>query len=280
MKKQIFPLFLLSLALTSILLFLKFQSLPQKEKSIVVVIPSYNNIKWYKRNLNMLFAQEKFYKNWRAIYIDDHSQDGTADAVERFIKYNGFENKIKLIKNKKRVRQLANVYKAVHSCKNEEIIVICDGDDWFNDEKVLHYINSVYQDPNVWMTYGQYKRYPSGQIGHCQEIPAIVTKNNHFRKYKWVSSHLRTFYAKLFKKIQNEDLLYNGEFLHAATDMAAMFPMLEMSGNHAKFIPKPLYIYNQDNPINIYKKNIKMVLHLDKFVRNKKKYDRIEHLIT
>ena len=252
----------------------------KSEKSIVVIIPSYNNIKWYKKNIDMILAQGTFYKNWRAIYIDDCSSDGTGDAVEKYIEKHNIKRKITLVKNTKRKGAMENVYNIVHSCKDDEIVIICDGDDWFKDKDVLFFVNKMYQNSNIWMTYGQYEIYPSGKRGHCQQIPSLVIEQNQFRKYRWCSSHLRTFYAGLFKKIKKEDLQFQGKFLSAATDMAAMFPMLEMAGERAKFIPKILYVYNQDNPINIYKTRLKEQLYLDRVVRSRNRYERLDTLMS
>ncbi|MFC1842065.1 glycosyltransferase family 2 protein [Candidatus Dependentiae bacterium] len=250
-----------------------------KNKHIVVIIPSYNNMKWYEKNLSMLAAQEKTYKNWKAIYIDDCSKDDTGQAVEHYIKKHNLEHKIKLIKNTVNKGAMYNLYHAIHSCKNGDIVVTLDGDDWFKDEHVLSYINQVYQDKNVWMTYGQYEIYPSGKTGHCQKIPDVITSQNAFRKFRWLSSHLRTFYAGLFKKIAKKDLLYENKFYAMTWDMAMMFPMLEMAGKHAVSIDKVLYVYNQENPINDWKKDLKLVLHLEKQIRGKEKYNKI-HAIT
>jgi len=260
------------------LFYLKYYTKPHNQKPIVVIIPSYNNIKWYNKNLGMLAAQD--YKNWRAIYIDDCSTDGTGDAAEKFIKDHELQNKIQLIKNKVRCGAMANFYRTIHTCQDHEIIVVCDGDDWFKHEGVLSYVNKVYQDNNVWMTYGQYEQYPSGKLGLCEKIPDVVVNHNNFRNYKWLSSHLRTFYAGLFKKIKKEDFMLEGKFLPATVDMAAMFPMLEMAGPHSKFIPKTLYVYNMTNPLNNYKKRLNLQLYLNQFIRGKQKYNRINAITT
>ncbi|MFC1841588.1 glycosyltransferase family 2 protein [Candidatus Dependentiae bacterium] len=275
-----FPIIIMATVLAFSLFYLKFYKNKYVENPIVVIIPSYNNIKWFDKNLSLLKAQNKRYNTWRAIYIDDCSKDGTPNAVEKYIRDNNLENQITLIKNKERKGSLENVYNAAHSCKNNEIIVICDGDDFLHNENVLNYINYVYQDKQVWMTYGQYEIFPSGQLGQCQQIPEIVIDQNGFRDYKWVSSHLRTFRASLFKRIKKEDLLFQGKFFPVTTDMAAMFPMLEMAGKHAKFIPKTLYVYNQDNPINNYKTRLNLQLYLDRFIRSKERYETLETLET
>jgi glycosyltransferase involved in cell wall biosynthesis len=248
------------------------------EKPMVIIIPSYNNIKWYEKNLSMVAAQEETYKNWRAIYIDDCSKDGTGAAVEKYISDNNLGNKITLIKNPENHGAMYNLYYAIHSCNDNEIVVTVDGDDWFPDNQVLKYLNEVYQDGKTWMTYGQYIYYPYSMIGHCGQIPKFVTDQNSFRTCDWIASHLRTFYASLFKKIKKEDFLYEGKFFSMTWDMAMMLPMLEMSGEHAKFIDKVLYVYNYNNPISDFRKDNSFQLFLEKFIRNKEKYNRIDSL--
>ena len=84
----------------------------------------------------------------------------------------------------------------------------------------------------------------------CIELPQNVIENNSIRKFKWVTTHLRTFYAGLFKKIKLEDLLMDGEFFPRCADLSTMFPMIEMAGYHIKFIPEVLYLYNDRNPLS------------------------------
>ncbi|MDZ4124183.1 MAG: glycosyltransferase, partial [Hydrogenophaga sp.] len=68
----------------------------REEKHIVVVIPSYNNVQWYKRNLLSIFLQK--YNNYSIIYTDDCSTDGTAALVEAFIKQHKQEHRTTIIR--------------------------------------------------------------------------------------------------------------------------------------------------------------------------------------
>ena len=173
---------------------------PASEKPMVVVIPSYNNSKYYQKNLDSLFCQH--YKNYRVIYIDDCSPDSTGDLVETYIHDHQQESRVTLIKNKQRRGALANHYTAAHMCQNHEIIVQVDGDDWFKHDQVLATVNKAYQDPNVWLTYSQHEMYPpTGKALQDRVIPAVIRESNAYREYKWVASALRTFYAGLFKRI-------------------------------------------------------------------------------
>ena len=53
-----------------------------KNHNFVFIIPSYNNEKYYKKNLDSVINQT--YKNWRIIYIDDASTDNTFELVKKY----------------------------------------------------------------------------------------------------------------------------------------------------------------------------------------------------
>jgi len=262
----------------SLLAFLPTKTMETKEKHIVVVTASYNNKKWYKKNLDSVFNQN--YKNWSLIYIDDCSTDETGDLVERYVEEQGFQNNVTIIKNEKRVASpLANQYKAIYSCKDDDIIIILDGDDFFAHPNVLTYINKIYADPNIWLTYGQFKYHSTGKRGFCCPIPQKIVEHNSFRQFSHIPSHLRTFYAGLFKKIKKEDLLYNNEFFKMSCDIAAMFPMIEMaSKGHFTFIPQVLLEYNNINDLSHHKVSKTLQRKLDLEIRKRKKYSPLEKL--
>lgn len=247
------------------------------QKRLVVIIPSYNNSRYYKQNLDSVFNQK--YQNYRIIYIDDASDDGTGVLVENYIKEKHQDSRITLIKNKQRVGALSNIYNAIRLCEPTDIIVNLDGDDVFFDANALAYINKTYQNPSVWMTYGQFRYVPQDRYGRAQQLPLHVIQNCNFRSYDWVTSAPRTFYAQLFNKIDPKDLMdHDGKFFKVAWDLAYMFPMLEMAGSHSRFIARILYDYNRSNSINDDKVNLELQIALDKSIRLKKKYQALAEL--
>jgi len=247
------------------------------ERPLVIVIPSYNNAQYYQKNLDSVFNQK--YENYRVIYIDDCSPDGTYDLVKQYVAECAQEDSIILLKNKERRGALANHYKAVHSCADHEIIVQLDGDDWFAHEHVLARINKAYDNPHVWITYGQHEIYPTGERGKCRHMPKAIIKRHAYREYDWITSALRTFYAGLFKCIKLQDLLYEGDFFATACDLAFMYPMLEMASGKIKFIDRVLYIYNCETPYNDFKERIVMQLHEEHVIRSRPKYEPIGSLV-
>lgn len=243
----------------------------QYKKSVVIVIPSYNNAEWYDKNLDSVFTQD--YPNYSVIYIDDQSSDNTYELVMKKVADSGKQKQVKVIRNEQRKGALANIYTAIHTyCSDKDIVVLLDGDDWFKNEGVLSTVVRAYDDEKVLMTYGQYEEYPSGRIGQCQALPRYVIEAHAYRRYPWVTSHLRTFYAGLFKKIKKEDFMYNGDFFTVTWDMAILFPMLEMAAGRWKFIDDVLYVYNMATPLNDYKTKFELQQMCHYYLRNQPAY--------
>lgn len=245
-----------------------------KNKKFVIVIPSYNNQNWYKYNLDSVYSQK--YKDFRVIYIDDNSNDLTYDLVKKYIKKNKKEWCTTLIHNNANLGALANHYKAILLSDPNEIIVSLDGDDWFANDGVLEYLNNIYQDPNIWITYGQFQNWPTKKIGWCKPIPKEIIETNSFRKFGFCMAQPRTYYAWLAKRIKKEDLYdTNNNFYKVAGDVALMFPMMEMAGNRFKFISDILCIRNVNNTLNDFKINKEIQNMITKKIRKKEKYKRL-----
>ena len=211
------------------------------------------------------------YSNYRVIYVDDCSADKNYAVAVNYIAQSGHADRVTMVHNSSRLGSLANIYTAVHTCTNAEIVIDLDGDDYLAHEQVFQQINAAYQSTGAWVVYSQHKR-TNGKSGLCEKFPSWVIEQNAFRKYKWVSSHLRTFYAKLFKQIRKDDLLYQGDFFAATGDQAFMFPLLEMAGNHIYFLDEVLYLYNVVNPLNDVKINLKKAQQAEAVIRKMTPY--------
>jgi glycosyltransferase involved in cell wall biosynthesis len=274
-----------------------------EEREMVIVIPSYNNEAWYSKNL--LSAFEQNYNKFRILYINDCSKDLTGEKVaefallkrpdsfcvvtfddnsltdieERTEKFKEIVNQntafFTLVNNTSRCGALENLYRAIYSCQDDHIIVTLDGDDWLLDNDVLKRLNKVYNSSEIWMTHGRFIEYPHGGTQWCEPVPTELVQSNDVRKFK-CPSHLRTFYAWIFKKIALEDLLYEEKFFPMTWDMAMMYPILEMAGERHAFISEFNYVYNMMNPINDGKVNAELQRELDALIRKKKPYQRLE----
>tara|TARA_R110000744_G_scaffold45650_2_gene101183 strand:+ start:9 stop:401 length:393 start_codon:yes stop_codon:yes gene_type:complete len=130
------------------------------------------------------------------------------------------------------------------------------------------------------MTYGSYIEYPINIRGKfSRQLPENIIKNKLFRSSQWMTSHLRTFKYKLWKRVRREDVLdSDGEIYKMAGDLPVMFPMLEMAEERSFFIEDILYVYNRTNPLNEDKVNHHLQLSIDAEVRRKQVYPRLEEV--
>ncbi len=220
------------------------------ERELAVVVPTYNNSRKDICILNISSILDQDYDNFHVYIINDRSEDDTLQKIATFLEDHPRKNKVTLIDNKERVGAMANYYTMIHQLPDHVIVLNIDGDDWPVDPYVFSFINMVYADPNVWITYGQYVEYPRNEIGFCRGYPKKVIQENSYRKCGLPISHLRTYYAWLFKKLNKEDLMYNGEFVQATCDKVMMVPMIEMSAGRFRCIEDVLYVYNAHNPIS------------------------------
>lgn len=282
------------------------------QKTIVVIVPSYNTEKWCHRTLESILFQH--YDNYRVIFIDDSSIDNTLHCIHSFLQsrkihftsitfddshvrlqkaadsfkkqiLNAQPQKWTIVHNKNRCLALENIYRGIHSCPDDVIIALIDGDDWLAHPNVFREINQIYSKKNVWLTHGSFTEYPSfhssskSNWAWSTPIPTNIIQRNLFRNY-FVPAHLRTFYAALFKKIDIKDLLYKDNFLATTGDVAIMIPMIEMAGERHHFMRKINYIYNTSNALNDRKIKPKLQEQLVHFIRKKQRYTRIYSLFS
>jgi glycosyltransferase involved in cell wall biosynthesis len=253
-----------------------------EHKPFVIIVPSYNNGEWAERNLRSIVSQK--YDNYRVIYIDDASTDGQLKIVNDFLTFYQVEHRFEVIHNLSNKGACENIYNAIQSCLDGEIVVILDGDDWFAHDRVLERLNEIYANPNVWLTYGSYIEYPSYTYtvaNFAQLVPEKILEKNSVREYAkqhWCFSHLRTFYASLYKKIKQADLLFDGKYYDAANDVAIMIPLVEMAGKHVEFVPEILYIYNRATPLNDNKLRAKRQQEIAEHIYSLSKYASLASL--
>jgi len=236
------------------------------ENKFCIVMLSYNAQETIKRAINSLINQK--YTNWECILIDDCSNDFTPEIIQETI---GNDKRFIIEYNKQNLGGLYNrTYGTRKICKNDEdIVVILDGDDQLYDNEVLSYINKVYQNPSVWITYGQYVC-ETGDAGYCTDCSYPFYRLDHENR---LMSHLRTYKFWLFKKIREEDLKdKNGNYYKYLEDAITNFPMAEMAGNHLKFTSRLSYIYNNKNPINDNKIHYQDCLKLLSEIKQKPAY--------
>ena len=97
------------------------------------------------------------------IYVDDASTDDTSRLVGEHLAESGQADRVIFLRNECRAGAAANIDRAVRSCDAGEVVVLVDGDDFLAHRQVLTRLNAIYQDPDVWVTWGQFTSVPSRQ---------------------------------------------------------------------------------------------------------------------
>ena len=244
-----------------------------------IIVPFYNVEDWIKICIRSIKAQS--YTNFQCILIDDLSDDNTEEIVKKEI---SGDRRFSLVRPEEKAYALKNIYDAItlSSPNNEDIIVTLDGDDWFANKHVLRTLNNVYLKNDCWITYGSYAEYPSGKRGKfAKQIDQSFIDNKTLRQKPWMSSHLRTFKAKLWNQIKHKDLLDSeGNFYRMTWDLAFMFPMLEMAGPKSKYVEDILYVYNMSNPMNDHKVDNSYQRQLEAEIRAKPPYETLQEAHT
>lgn len=216
-----------------------------------IVIQAYRAEKWIIDCLKSVSNQK--YNNWQAIIHVEPCSDNTFRLIQNYLRRIK-DSRFVLRKNAVRRRRPLNDMDAIRIAdpKNDDVIMFLDGDDHLHGPHVFSILNTVYQDENVWVTWGSYMHSHDGSKGMASGPILPPDEDPMNGRRNWIYSHLKTFRYFLYKGIRDEDLKdEDGEYYSVAWDMALMFPIVEMAGpEHGRFISQVMYVYNTDNPIS------------------------------
>jgi glycosyltransferase involved in cell wall biosynthesis len=240
---------------------------PIENRPFVVIIVGANNGGSVEKTLTSVFAQT--YEHFRTIYIDDASNDGSFEVARDLIYNSEHLLQVTLVQNEERLGELANLYRAMQSCSDDEIAVVLGGEDWLAHEWVLQRLNGYYADPDLWLTFGQSIDFPTFQRGVARPVSLSDWKERGFRGHPFIASGLKTFYVGLFKQILEADFVLNGQFLPTCSDLAYMIPMLEMARDHFQCIPEVLYVHNLQS---LQREDRDLQFRCEKYVRSLNSY--------
>lgn len=241
-----------------------------------IIIPSFNSINYLPKTLTSVESQLN--RNYQVCVIDDASTiPKQREIITEFCERNHWKS----IFHTKNEGALAGIVEGIHSfnCKDDDVIVMLDGDDWLYDEHALNIVEKVYTEEEVYLTWGQFQTYPPDCLKMNYALPIFdeVIEKQLYREIVDIFGHLKTYRYGLFKKIKDEDLRdpESGEYFRVSWDKALMYPMLEMAAHKVRFIPERLYVYNIVNPLSDYAINRKEQIAATEFIRNKPRYKPI-----
>lgn len=181
-----------------------------KKRPFTVVVVGYNNGASVEKTISSVLSQA--YENFRLLYIDDASSDGSGEVARDCIDEHSWLSRVTFIKNEEHFGFLANVYRAALACPDDEILVLLRGEDWLAHEWALERLNIYYEDPNLWVGVALGIDYPT---------------------YSQTDSSLQSFYASLVKKVGEREFI-----------SGFMTPVSELAKDHLQRIPEVLFVQN------------------------------------
>lgn len=210
-----------------------------------IVVAVYNCLEWLPYSLASIERQG--YSHFDLCLVDDAStQEGLSDFAESTCRRLGWSYLRREVNGgclEATVDAIAHL-----NPRDDDVVVTVDGDDWLYHSRVLERVDWEYRKRQVEMTYGQCLRYPTGQLGIGRPYSREQLERGEFRTIPPCWTHLRTFRAHLWHRIDNADLRTPyGCYYRYATDHAFMNPMLEMAAPRIGCIEDVLYVYNMSN---------------------------------
>jgi glycosyltransferase involved in cell wall biosynthesis len=241
-----------------------------------IVTPLYNAGPWLAANVRMLQRQTR--SDFHCVLADDCSTDDSVAVARQAI---AGDSRFDLVCNRNKHYALGNLVTALERLKpaRDDVIVLVDGDDRLYAEDVLARLAALYARGDCWLTYGSYTSREDGVPDRsCQPYPPAVVRRNRFRRARWHGSHLKTFRASLWRHVSEDSLRTTDAELRAAIrhtlltghprlawqmqqasvgdlldpsgrwfrrcyDKAVMYPLLELAGARAAFVPEVVYWY-------------------------------------
>jgi len=188
------------------------------------------------------------YDNWRAVFVDDCSTDGTVGTLRAALATRDLADRIVVQESARRRYKACNVYRALRSCSEDsDVIVMLDGDDRLADNFALEILKAEYERGwhVVWANWGG----SDGSRGGSYHLTPLLGP----RRQPFVTSHLFSFRKWLFDAVLPRDLKDDhGDWFRAGCDLAIAWPVLEQTIRR-KHIERLLCIYNRANPLSIDK---------------------------
>tara|TARA_Y100000310_G_scaffold343189_1_gene449714 strand:- start:2424 stop:3179 length:756 start_codon:yes stop_codon:yes gene_type:complete len=239
-----------------------------------IVIPGHNMENWIGKNIEILKAQT--HRDWRAVVmVDGGTTDNTMEVLKRAvgddirILWRSFDERRYGLHN---IVEGFEILRASFPFAPEDVLLEVDGDDWLYDEHVLEKLAKLYEDPDIWLTYGSHERSTGTKIV-CRDYPDYIWEKKQFRSFGWWASQLRTFRRFLWDSIDKDDMKNNdGRYYPVAWDLSFMFPMLEMCHQENVVAVKDMMLLYNIHPNCDIISNVNLQRKMDWEIRAKKKY--------
>lgn len=215
------------------------------DTSFVFLTPSFNCKDDIQKTLFSMLSQS--YQNWRAVFVDDVSNDGTGEEVLRISNQLSLGDKVKVVRREEKFGETKNTLTELKSIEDQEVVCRLDGGDWLTENDTLYYLNEVYKkyDPSVLWTNHRW-----AFNNHNISRPMTLNPGQTVYQHPWVSSHLKTFRANKLKRVPKKNFFdEKEEWIKIACDQTIFLPMMHMSILESEpliHFPITCYHYNID----------------------------------
>lgn len=217
------------------------------------------------------------FTDWQAYVTVDPCGDRTFEKAVSAVRGHP---RIEVIQNPVRRFAMLNLKLAIErsQAREDDVIVILDGDDWFATPNALRTIDETYRRFDCWMTYGSWiADQPDIEPDRRGGWPAYPENTTDFRTAEWRATAVRTWKKWLWDLIDDRDLRdRDGNYFRVTEDQAVMLPMLEMSGTErARHITETLMVYNRSTPYACGLTRCEEMLANSRYIRTLPPYSRL-----
>lgn len=207
------------------------------------------------------------YPYWKAVISLDVPTDNSVEFTEKII---GADDRFKLSCNAEHLGVCGNMYnilfKALYFRPGADTFcAIVDADDFIAKDALATVAQVICKEPNVKITHGSYMKLSKKRR---TKISNVNIQKGNIRKMPWRSSHLKVInWQILLKGAKAEWFQHKGKWLQAASDLALMFPCIEIAGlENVRHIHKIIYYWND----HVTKKKRALQKKCEKIIRAKK----------
>jgi glycosyltransferase involved in cell wall biosynthesis len=213
----------------------------------VFLTPAFNCQDNIKKTLFSMLSQS--YDNWRAIFIDDVSDDNTGEVIKDISNSLGLGDRVQVIRREEKFGETRNTLTEIENIDDKEIVCRLDGGDWLTENDTLRFLDALYTkyDPGVLWTSHRW-----AFTNHNISGPLNLKEGQTVYQHPWVSSHLKTFRANKLKRVPKSNFYdENGNWIMIACDQAIFLPMMHMCIQRKENIVHfPLVCYNYNIDLN------------------------------
>ena len=186
--------------------------------------------------------------------------------------------------------KVENLLEVIRKLKPTDVCALVDGDDWLPHRRCLARVAMAHAE-GAWVTYGSFVN-SDGSPGFA----APYRPDEDYRTTPWRMTHLKTFRAGLFQRIDPAHLHYPSDargrcttpdaaveqrWVDRADDPAFMFPIAEMAGrDRVQYLRDCLYCYNEAGGWHrtAPAQQLEHQARIEAYVRSLPEYQRIEVL--